>query len=354
MEFNEARVLFYCLGAGMGHLTRAAAILRKLRRLVSGDIAIITNSPFHYLLEIENLHIIYLKNLTEINEQTGSLIRDIIEKINPELFIVDTYPEGIRKELLPLFNGRSCKRALLRRHLAPAIISPCEMEAMAKKYYDLVLDFESLPTLTHNGEIACHPLLIRDAEELLEPEMARDVLMGKTGEKVVLAVTTAEKQKSLEFLSMVEKAFSTIRHEEFVLRFASPYHFANVREDWHTIRYFPLFELFRGVDLLVAPTDNINVVHEATAMGMPALFIGEEEGKDFTTLPELQFQSGPPLDEVERKLREAMDSATKHVQEPPAFENRAQKAAAYLSHLLFSTDADRVKEYRDRIEWFLM
>jgi hypothetical protein len=338
----------------MGHLTRAAAILRKLRRLVSGDIAIITNSPFHYLLEIENLNTIYLKNLTEIDQHTGSLIRDIIDRINPELFIVDTYPEGIRKELLPLFADQHCKRALLRRHIEPQIISPAEMEALAKEYYDLVLNFESLPTLTHNGEIDCHPLLIRDADELLEPGVARGVLMAKNSEKVVLAVTTDQKGRSLEFLSMIEKAFSTIRHEEFVLRFASPHHFNEVRENWHTIRYFPLFELFRGVDLLVATTENTNVFYETCAAGLPSLFIQEQDGRPLWEPSELQNLSGPSLEEVERKLREAMDNVAKRPEEPLLFENRAQKAAAYLSHLLFATDAEKVREYRDRIEWFLM
>jgi hypothetical protein len=353
MEFNEARVLFYCLGAGMGHLTRAAAILRKLRRLISGDIAIITNSPFHYLLEIEDLNTIYLKNLTEIDDHTGSLIRDIIEQINPELLVVDTHPAGIRKELVPLLEGQKFKRALLRRYIDETIISHADMARLTRDCYDLVLDFEPLAPLEHNNEIDCHPLLIRDEEELREPEVARDVLMAKNSEKVVLALSTDQKQKSLDFFTLIEKAFSTIRHENFVLRFASPFNLTDIREDWHTIRYFPLFELFRGVDLLVAGNENTNVFYECSAAGLPAIFVGPVEGKPLRDPSDLRYQSEPTIEDLERKLREAMERALLRTTEPPSFENKAQKAAAYLSHVIFSQDAEKLREYRERLEWFL-
>ncbi len=37
-----------------------------------------------------------------------------------------------------------------------------------------------------------------------------------------------------------------------------------------------------------------------------------------------------------------------------SFENHSQRAAAYLTHLLFSPGELKEKEYKDRIEWFLL
>jgi hypothetical protein len=354
MEFKEARVLFYCLGSGMGHLTRAAAISRKMKRFISGEIAIITNSPFHYLLEVEDISTIYLRNLIEIDDHTAALIRGIVGQVNPELLVVDSYPGGIRNELIPLLSSAKLKKAFLRQRIDEAILSVEDMSSQARDYYDLVIDCESLPPLDHPLEIECCPIMVRDADELLAPQVARDVLLSRNSHQVILGVTTKKKEDSLEFFNLLEKVFLQIRRENYELRFASPYNFTDLRESWHHIRYFPLFEISPGVDILVG-FYGYNLFHESMLRGVPTIFISTEPLHADIKLGPHQSLSDGTADDLEKRLRDMMEKG-ESLREPSIieFENRAQKAAAYLTHLLFSADKVEVKEYQERIKWFLM
>lgn len=352
-ESNEARVLFYCLGAGMGHLTRAAAMSRKLRRLIKGEIAIITNSPFHYLLDVEDVNCIYLKNLMILDESTGNLIRSIIKQMNPELFIVDSYPLGVRNELLPLLNESSFRKAFIRRNINEKIISLSDMTEYTQNYYDLVIDCENMTPLNHHAEVQCCPILIRDQEELLAPEVAREVLLCKNSEKILLVVATGSRDESISFFRQTEKVFSEIRQESFRLRYASPYNLSELKENWYNIKYFPLLELFYGVDILMGYTGT-NLYYETKALDLPTIFLIRSN----STVNEDQFVDNAIPDnnneELEKKLRELMEKSITTPEVPVYYENNAQKAAAYLTQLLFSGGNLRTKEYKDKIDWFLM
>lgn len=354
MEINEARVLFYCLGAGMGHLTRAVAIARKLKRLIRGEIAILTNSPFHYLLEVEDIVTIYLKNLTEINESTGNFIRGIIARVSPELMVVDSYPTGINKELIPVLSNTKLKTVLLRRAIDEHVISSEEMAILALKYYDLIVDCEILPLLPdHPLELPCVPVLIRDSDELKDRSTARDMLMARNSERVVLGISAGRREQSLEFFTMLEKIFLQIRNDAFGLRYACPHNFQDISEHWHNIRYFPIFELFHGIDIIVGYYSH-NLYYESLAVSVPTIFISPGETKTSVTLGEHQVIAQKSFDDLEKKLRDLMEKPSAESEELPVFENGAQKAAAYIAQLLFTHDSQEIKEYKDRIEWFLM
>lgn len=346
-------MLFYCLGSGMGHLTRAAAIARKLKRLIRGDIAIITNSAFHYLLEVEDLTCFYLKNLMEINDETASIIRSTIEKIDPELFIVDSYPVGINGELIPLLKSQTLKKAFIRRWVREDILTHDAMNDYAQRYFHLIIDSEPLPPLEHPVVVDCCPILIRDQDEILAPQMARDILLSKDSQKVLLGVTTGNREDSIAFCKYVESAFMQVRNENFTLRFASPHNLTDLTElNWYNIRYFPLFELFRGIDILIGNYSN-NLFFESRALGVPTIFTVKDElacgQQDFS---ENQRVTRGGVEDLDRKMREIMENETPAL--ATSFENNAQKAAAYLAHLLFSGGNLKEKDYKDRIQWFLL
>lgn len=353
-DFKESRVLFYCLGSGMGHLARAATISRKLKRLIRGDIAIITNSPFHYLLEVEDITCVYLKNLVEIDDDTGNLIRNIIGQINPELFIIDTYPTGIKGELIPLLKNRGFKKALLRRNIPETVISLEAMASYAQSYFDLVINYEPIPPLDHPVEVDCCPILIRDSDELLTRQLARDVLLSKNSQKILLGVTTGSKEDSLSFFKLVEKVFFELRQEQFGLRFASPHNFTDFGGSWYNIKYFPLFELFLGVDILVGYYGH-SLFYESKALSIPTIFVMKDDSP-MPPLPlgENQIVSRDTPEELEKNLRELMQKEFPVVDKAADFANQSQKAAAYLTQLLFSTGDLKGKEYKDRIQWFLL
>ncbi|MDQ7824367.1 MAG: hypothetical protein RDV48_16310 [Candidatus Eremiobacteraeota bacterium] len=352
-DIQQARVLFYCLGGGMGHLTRAAAISRKLKRFVKGTIAILTNSPFHYLLEIEDVHFIYLRNLVEIDDHAGNLIRGLIGEVDPELLVVDSYPAGIRGELVPLLEGGAFRKILLRRYIPHDLIDPVKFCEYTRSYYDLVIDCEALPPLDHPMELVACPLLIRDADELFSRETARDILLAKGDEKVVLGVATGKKEEAQRFMKLVEKAFMQIHNDAYVLRFASPYNFTDFHEIWHNIKYFPLFELFRGVDVLVGYA-GYNLHYESRALSIPTIFIGHQGEREGFQPGSIYSQAEATVEDIEKKLREKMASGGGTAESPAEFECATSKAAAYLTNLLFSGENFEVKEYKDRIDWFLM
>ncbi|MEO5930635.1 MAG: hypothetical protein ABIR47_11935 [Candidatus Kapaibacterium sp.] len=92
-------ILYYAIGGGLGHLTRARALLHTLRR---GERAtIVTASRFAKIPDVAGDAEIIMAppELGEDREGAGIWLNDIITGIGPEEIFIDTFPAGILGEL---------------------------------------------------------------------------------------------------------------------------------------------------------------------------------------------------------------------------------------------------------------
>lgn len=95
-------LLYYAIGGGHGHLTRARAVLHTLR--LEGNAMLLTASPFASDSRVTG-QIPVLNVPEEVQEDAGAYrhwFQQQIERLSPERILVDTFPCGMFGELATL------------------------------------------------------------------------------------------------------------------------------------------------------------------------------------------------------------------------------------------------------------
>ncbi|MHB9026978.1 MAG: hypothetical protein ACYC7E_22815 [Armatimonadota bacterium] len=259
----NAEVLYYACGGGFGHVTRATAILRQLRRLGCRTSLAITNArqPTPFIQE----GIEFLSPETDAPAVLQALVLDTLDRYTPQVLVVDVFANGIVGELSPLLPSLTCKKVLVFRYLREEFFARVQ-EALP--HFDRVLlaeePGEPLPVPT----VPCHPILIRDAEELLPRAAAKARLGVGENERVVLGVSSGEAAWTYDFFLLLQKVWRRL-HPAAQLRLAAPY---PVGSGPLFVEHYPLLELFNGVDLVVGAS-GYNLFHETQACGVPAIFL---------------------------------------------------------------------------------
>lgn len=352
---GSIRVLFYCVGSGIGHLLRSTAIARKLQKIVSGNIAVLTDSSLCYILEQEEVDYIFLRDL-DGSEDSCAMIREVIGRISPELFVTDSYPLGLCGELAPVLSGRGFKKVFLRQnreHGLSCEAGGAEQLKSVMEHYDLVIDLEPLSPLGHRAELSCFPVLIRDCWELHSHSMAKKLLLSDTDRKVVLVVTRGGRKNMLSFLNGVKDVFMRVDTHDFDLRFASAYNVFDSDGLWQHVKYFPLFGLFRGVDLLVGMGDpGYGLFYESVQTGIPTVFAGKPAGVNYKYASN-QIAVAGDLRSLEKGISEGLDAARAFGGAEEEFYNASEEAAIHMAKLLFSEGSPSAQEYTDNFRNFL-
>jgi predicted glycosyltransferase len=143
--------LYHAFGGGLGHAVRTLSLARQLRRH-GGRHVVNVNTPFAACLHESGIAI-----LTEE-------IEALVERLRPELFVVDTFPRGVRGELVRLLEGWSaCPRVLIARSLPYDYVTRYRLREWVSRHYDLVL-CPGEPT-PFDG-VRLPPFLMRDREAL--------------------------------------------------------------------------------------------------------------------------------------------------------------------------------------------
>jgi hypothetical protein len=92
-------ILYYAMGGGLGHLTRALAVIHTLQ---IPDYRILTASPYAEKIFNQSNLILLPTSLEKNPKLLKNRIGDIIRDIQPASFFIDTFPMGIFGELLTL------------------------------------------------------------------------------------------------------------------------------------------------------------------------------------------------------------------------------------------------------------
>lgn len=244
------KILVYALGGGLGHLQRAIAISRRLKK--SARVEILTNSPFSAFATNEGLAVTTLSG--QKDEIERSALR-ALEKAKADLIVVDTFPAGPTGELSRFEKTLPPKRCLIHRRLwsykvpkpwpAFQFIIDCEPAVATAKELSAA---EIARSCQCDDICQVGPVLVRSYEELKTREQARKTL-GLSHDEKILLVYHHGYQKEVEALFRnCLKAFARVSPKNWRLLLASLRPLVDESLKENHISYWPLVELLLGVD----------------------------------------------------------------------------------------------------------
>lgn len=270
------RVVAYAInGRGLGHLTRQLAILRWIRRYcailnVKLEAWVLTSSEADTLARREGFPALKIPSKAMLRDAgldpahllgvARAWVLNAMATLQPDLLLVDTFPGGSFGELGPVLE-MARRRALIAR---PVRADVAEDPAYASwlPLYDRVI----VPDDQGLG-----PVLIREREELLGREAAREAL-GLRGRAVYVSTGGGGDPAAPSLLPELVGCLRG-RGLEVVVGAGPLYQGPEIRGEgvvWLD-RYTPV-ELFPGLDAAVS-AGGYNSVYELMYAGVPTVFL---------------------------------------------------------------------------------
>jgi hypothetical protein len=129
-------MVYYALGGGLGHLTRARAIIPALVGMAPAQfhISFISNSP-HTEKIVDNVdQLAVVSSQAELEPALDRMFETM-----PDLFVVDTFPRGLMGELVKWLDRLSCPRILIQRYLNERYVRDYSIADFVGRHYDCAL-----------------------------------------------------------------------------------------------------------------------------------------------------------------------------------------------------------------------
>jgi hypothetical protein len=326
---RNRRMLFYALGSGLGHLSRAHAIVRKLVPLFKGELFLLTNCPHSYMYCQENVTTLYLNTSRGSPEFQGKKIKLVIEEVSPHILVVDAFPRGITGELVDQLARGTFRKILIRRILR-ADYSGKSIDEFVANHYDLVIHAEPISgsPIPYPYHLCC-PILLRDYEELRGADDARRILRVPSRHRILLTIGTGDPLSVHNFRRLLAWIFVRLRIKGFSLRHGALPIEGALSNQGSMVNHFPLIEALKGADLIVA-SSGYNLYHESQALTLPSLYIPQPKSYDdqFRRAGALAVSSPDELEERLEKLMEDIEGSD--CQRAP-YINRAAMAARIIA-----------------------
>lgn len=265
------RLLWYAPGGGLGHVTRAVAILRLLRRrLPDLEARLVVTTPYLHGPLLEGIPTVRLPTPFEWRHtpdgDDGRVLSGLLETLvgtdGPDLLVVDTHADGLCGELSQALLERIPHRALIYRLGG---VEP----ALSENWPRYQLRLSPYPEPVHPETEAVGHVLVRGPDEVYTPAAARRRLAIAEGEgPVVLGFHAGDPGEVSSFFALLEAAVD--RLPGTVLRLVTP---APLTEDHrpHRLHYQPVMEILPAADLTLSGA-GYNSVGEVRALGLRALF----------------------------------------------------------------------------------
>lgn len=298
----------------MGHVSRAAAILRRMRR---HDMLVVTNAE--NLLPLEQNGLPYIHITERHPDRFRECVHELLPAHAPQVLVVDALPHGVVGELTELLPELMCRKALVYRHLRDRF-----REELHSTAFDHFLCVEGLPIESAQPQMICEPVLIRDADELLPRAAARLAFDVHDDAPVVVGVACGDAQRDAALFGLLQKIWRR-RMPEAHLRLAS------MNPGDGVLCLYPLLEWFNGIDLLVGG-GGYNLFHEARVCGLPAIFLPRDRRYDDQHWRVRESKTVDSPERLESALLATLPRLTPR--KPAAYENGAVRAAECISRLL--------------------
>ncbi|MEQ8279402.1 MAG: hypothetical protein RMA76_18355 [Deltaproteobacteria bacterium] len=253
-----SRWLYYALGGGLGHLTRAVALARQAARR-GVEIEILTNSPYVSAVAASGS-----ANLRRFPiDVAPERVRDAVRTTPCDALIVDTFPRGLGGELATLLDELTIPKVLVHRDLDPRYVRDVRLADHVARYALVLVPGEDAPLAAAPNAVRTAPWLTLDASELLAPDAARRALdaNGK-----IVAVLASGREEEGPMYARVAARIDAALDVDVRLLVPTP------RDDLPEARaLWPFLAYVRGVDVVVGG-GGYNTVQEARATRTP--FVG--------------------------------------------------------------------------------
>ena len=304
--------LLYALGGGMGHLTRAVALGRAARRR-GHRVEVVTNSPFAPGLPLEaelgegNVH----RLGAELDKHAvRESIERLIDRVRPEVLVVDTFPRGLGGELAPLLPEMKARKVLVHRDLHPDYVERFGLARFVDTFDRLLVPGEPAPFAHHPRAASTPPWLLLDAGELLDVPTSRMKLGVPAGEETVpvVAVLACGRPEEVDESAALAETLQRMPGPRALVRLLSPS---------TPPRLWPALSVMRGIDVLVG-AGGYNTVQEARATGTPLVAIARPRLYDRQALRLRDSERISTLDEALDGVRKLLRSGSTSCPERPA------------------------------------
>lgn len=267
--------LYYALGGGLGHLTRAAAIARHWTRLRPEPFVVLTNCRFTPPVDVPLLR---LEEGDPEAADLAKLVRELVAALQPRVLAVDAFPAGILGELSGVLPRLPCRRVVVLRRLQDRWVEHWNLPGVLREGYDAAACVEdgawrlAYPEGLPRLEVA--PVLIRDAPELLSREEARLRLRVEEGRPALVISATGSRPPDQGLIRLGVRLGGKWGAS---VRVVTPFPQGSL-PGTH-LEHYPLLEWLRGADLVVGPS-GYNLFHETESLGVPAVWVPQPRKYD--------------------------------------------------------------------------
>lgn len=330
---SSPRILYYALGGGLGHLTRAVALARRLQRIAPCQQRLLWNTGFvraaRELLKTEPDLRWDSFAPSDSADNVGRQVAQIVQQWNPDMLVVDTFPRGIGGELTQILPHQPIRRrVLIGRRLPTEYMQTYRLCDWVQHYYQQIIipgefsawwngrqDQRSADTnhgLTTVKTDWVEPLLIRDAQDLLDHEQAGVACRLTDRQSCVCLVATGSLVECQRMIELAEALGKRWHSDWPPLRLvlppdARPIDPAISPTRQHstlvTINHQPWVECIRRVSLVIGMA-GYHLFHEARQTNTPALWLIGKRKYDCHAERIAEFSSASAL-----SLPDTLDSA---------------------------------------------
>jgi predicted glycosyltransferase len=255
------RIVYYGLGGGLGHLTRARAIIGALKKAARQHLQIIllTNSPFGQLM------------INEVDELISIPSEDCLETalaralaIEPALFIVDTFPRGLMGELAGWLARLQRPRVLIQRYLNERYVKKFEIANFVARHFDRALRLgDNLPRQNFTAATTDLPAVtILDQLPCAPPQQIFNI--NSDAPRILM----------IDFGAAADAYIKAIP-PGFQKRIVTP-HPQRLAAMPDAVCHYPAAAIFHQADLVIGSC-GYNLYHEIDQTNMPAIFLPQKK-----------------------------------------------------------------------------
>jgi len=272
--------LYYALGGGLGHGMRALSLARELARTMGGQHILLVNSPFAGTLRaaVDRVEVtVRTLRPTASAAESGAWVLSQRDELQPDLFVVDTFPRGLGGELAEWLPGwRAGLKVLVSRVLPESYVRQFQLASFSRDTFDMIFA-PGEPSWWNADEAVVTrtgPWLVRHADELLAPEDAAQRLGCARHERCVLVVGSGTRDECREWIDWFRDLLSRWPAAGPPLRLALPNEIANLDglPTGVIVRHVPLVELLTGAAAVVGNA-GYHLVQETRWLGVPGRFL---------------------------------------------------------------------------------